>query len=206
MKTTVSTILFVVIVFAELSTALPYRCSAAQGDMTIVSAVTGRTFFGTWWPIGKFARSGKSPDYDSYVEVKVTLENNVNVSKDVEVSASFLDSLDTALGMVSKSVTVPPGGTLDVFTDPFLLPTWAFVGPQAYVEIDASPFYDYKTVYFDIVGPSVYTLTVKTYSAAGSQIPGVNVSMDGFPAKSSPATWNALLGTHVINAQTRIRA
>jgi hypothetical protein len=202
-KGIVLAILLVAIVLTALSMEERYNCSAAQGDVLIVSAVTGRTFFGTWWPIGKFAKSRKSPDIDSYVEVKVTLKNNLNVSKDVEVSASFLDSLNQALGMVSKSVTVPPGETLDVFTDPFLLPTWAFVSPpQAHVEIDASPFYDSKTVYFDILGPSVYSLTVKTYSTAGSEIPGVNVWMDGFPAKSSPATWsNVLFGTHVINAQ-----
>jgi hypothetical protein len=202
MKTVVSTILLVVIVLAELTSALPYRCSAAQGDVVIVSAVTGRTFFGMWWPIGKFARSQKNPDIDSYVEVKVSLENNVNVSKDVEVSASFFDCLKTALGMVSKSVTVPPGGTVDVFTDPFLLPTWALVGPQAYVEIDASPFYDYKIVYFEILGPSVYSLTVKTCNTTGSVITGVSVWRDDLPAKSSPATWNdTFAGIHVVKVE-----
>jgi hypothetical protein len=185
-----------------LETAVQHNCSAAQGDVTIVAAATGRTFFGIWWPIEEFARSGKSPDYDSYVEVKVTLENNVNVSKDVEVSASFFDCLDTALGMVSKSVTVPPGGTLDVFTDPFLLPTWAFVGPQAYVDIVASPFYDSKTVYFTILGPNVYFLTVKTCNTTGSVMTGVSVWRDDLPAKSSPATWNdTLAGIHVVKVE-----
>jgi hypothetical protein len=190
------------ILLTAFGTALRYNCSAAQGDVTIVSAATGRTFFGTWWPIDKFARSSKNPDINSYIEVRVTLRNNVNVSKDVKVSASFLDSLNTTLGMVSKSVTVPPGGTLDVFTDPFLLPTWAFVGPQTYVEIDASPFYDYKTVYFNILGPSVYSLTVKTYNVTGSEMTGIDVWRDDVSAQSSPATWNDVLaGIHVVKVE-----
>jgi hypothetical protein len=69
------------------------------------------------------------------------------------------------------------------------------------VEVVASPFYGSKTVYFDILGPSVYSLGTKTCAVTGMELTGVSLWMDNLVAQPSPVAWqNTLRGIHVVKA------
>jgi len=162
----------------------------------ILSAQTGRQFFGSWWQITKFAKT-------AYVEIKVTLRNNARVPKDVRVTATLIDDLNVPIGFTQTYLTIPASTTQIVYLGPLQIPNYAFVGPGAFVAVcairpDGAPYCGEYDVPFEILGPTSYGLTVQTYLTTGSEIMNVNFWIDEGSTLSSPQTVSVLQGTHVV--------
>jgi len=189
-------LLIVLVLLSTLSITASNICSAETYDVEILTADTGRLFYGTWWHIGEFAKT-------AYIQAKVTLKNNVGISKQVRVTCTLMDELQTPCGFTEKTVTIPANTVQDVILDPLQIASYAVVGQAmaciCAIRPDGAPYCPEYDVPFYIMGKAFYNLTFETYFTNGTAISGAIIWIDEVQY-SSPVTVNLLQGIHVVKA------
>jgi hypothetical protein len=176
--------------------ATTYPCFAETYEVEILSVDTGRHYYGAWWHMGEFAKT-------AYMQVKVTVRNNVGVSKDVRVTCSLMDELLQPVGFTQTTVTVPANTTQDVILNPVQVASYAFVG-QAFAAICAltlqgAPYCPEYDAPFQIIANTSYDLTVQSYYPNGTVITGAIVWVDEVQYYT-PLTVSLLQGIHIVKA------
>lgn len=197
-KKVVSMILVALVALNVVSFIALKPCAADTYEVEIVTADTGRYFYDAWWHMGEFAKT-------AYMQAKVTLRNNCNVSKDVRVTCTLMDNLLTPVGYTEKSVTVPASATQDVFLDPLQVADYAFVGQAkaciCAIKPNGAPYCPEYDVIFTILGNAYYNLTVEAYITNGTQLTNAWTYVDGVQYTSTPVTVSVLQGIHIVKAE-----
>lgn len=195
MRMSIAAVNLLIAFSAMLALSLPVR--AESHAVEVLSLETGRFVYGGWWNIGSFART------DSF-DINLTLKSGFQVPIEAKVVISVLDEVSYPVGYLQKPATIPENTTCSLILGPISTSSWARIG-QGWVYLDlicpnGTLLCPETTVNFDILPPTYYVLSLKTYDLSGISVKGA-IYVDGRRYKC-PANVTLLQGTHILQVES----